>query len=73
MEALLAELKEQGYRLFLMSNTSHRFRTFSKNIPSVGYMDGIWISCECGYLKPELEKNINFLQKMKIEPQESYI
>jgi len=35
MEALLGELKEQGYRLFLMSNTSHRFRAFSKNIPSV--------------------------------------
>ena len=38
MEALLGELKEQGYHLFLMSNTSHRFRAFSKNIPSVGYM-----------------------------------
>ena len=36
MEALLGELKEQGYHLFLMSNTSHRFRAFSKNIPSVG-------------------------------------
>ena len=72
MEALLAELKEQGYRLFLMSNTSHRFRTFSKNIPSVGYMDGIWISCECGYLKPEREAYVDFFRKMKLDPQESY-
>ena len=40
MEALLGELKEQGYHLFLMSNTSHRFRAFSKNIPSVGYHSG---------------------------------
>ena len=72
MEALLGELKEQGYRLFLMSNTSHRFRAFSKNIPSVGYMDGIWISCECGYLKPEREAYVDFFRKMKIEPQESY-
>lgn len=30
MEALLGELKEQGCHLFLMSNTSHRFRAFSK-------------------------------------------
>ena len=60
MEALLGELKEQGYHLFLMSNTSHRFRAFSKNIPSVGYMDGIWISCECGYLKPEREAYVDF-------------
>ena len=72
MEALLGELKEQGYHLFLMSNTSHRFRAFSKNIPSVGYMDGIWISCECGYLKPEREAYVDFFRKMKIEPQESY-
>ena len=71
MEALLGELKEQGYHLFLMS-TSHRFRAFSKNIPSVGYMDGIWISCECGYLKPEREAYVDFFRKMKIEPQESY-
>ena len=72
MEALLGELQEQGYHLFLMSNTSHRFRAFSKNIPSVGYMDGIWISCECGYLKPEREAYVDFFRKMKIEPQESY-
>lgn len=72
MEALLGELKEQGCHLFLMSNTSHRFRAFSKNIPSVGYMDGIWISCECGYLKPEREAYVDFFRKMKIEPQESY-
>ena len=66
------EPKEQGCHLFLMSNTSHRFRAFSKNIPSVGYMDGIWISCECGYLKPEREAYVDFFRKMKIEPQESY-
>ena len=72
VERFVRELKEQGYHLFLMSNTSHRFRAFSKNIPSVGYMDGIWISCECGYLKPEREAYVDFFRKMKIEPQESY-
>ena len=65
MEALLGELKEQGCHLFLMSNTSHRFRAFSKNIPSVGYMDGIWISCECGYLKPEREAYVDFFQSRR--------
>ena len=48
------------------------FPGISKNIPSVGYMDGIWISCECGYLKPEREAYVDFFRKMKIEPQESY-
>lgn len=72
MEALLAELKQQGYRLYLMSNTSHRFRQFSKNIPSITYMDGIWISCESGYLKPEREAYLDFFEKMKLEPEDCF-
>lgn len=69
MEALLAELKQQGYGLYLMSNTSHRFRQFSGSIPSISYMDGIWISCENGYLKPEREAYLDFFEKMKLEPE----
>lgn len=68
MEELLAELKQRGYGLYLMSNTSHRFRQFSKGIPSISYMDGIWISCESGYLKPEPEAYLDFFEKMKLNP-----
>lgn len=69
MEALLLELKQQGYNLYLMSNASHRFRQFSRNIPSISYMDGIWISCENRYLKPEREAYLDFFEKMKLKPQ----
>lgn len=69
MEALLAELKQQGYGLYLMSNTSHRFRQFSRSIPSISYMDGIWIYCENCYLKPEREAYLDFFEKMKLEPE----
>ena len=69
MEALLLELKQRGYKLYLMSNASHRFRQFSKSIPSISYMDGIWISCENGYLKPEREAYLDFFEKMQLEPE----
>lgn len=69
MEALVAGLKRQGYGLYLMSNASHRFRQFSQNIPSISYMDGIWISCENGYLKPEREAYLDFFEKMSLKPE----
>ncbi len=62
MEALLGELKEQGTICFDVKYITP-FPAFSKNIPSVGYMDGIWISCECGYLKPEREAYVDFFRK----------
>ena len=68
MEALVKSLKEAGYSLYLMSNTASRFRQFSKNIASISFMDGIWISCEHGYLKPEREAYLDFFQTMKLKP-----
>ena len=72
MEHLLKKLKEAGYGLYLMSNTSHRFRHFSKNIRSVSYMDGIWISCERGYLKPEREAYLDFFQYLDLKPEDCF-
>lgn len=72
MENLIRRLKKAGYGLYLMSNTSHRFRRFSKNILSISYMNGIWISCERGYLKPEKEAYIDFFQYMDLEPEECF-
>lgn len=72
MEELIRGLKNEGYGLFLMSNTSRRFRRFSKNIPSIFYMDGIWISCERGYLKPEREAYLDFFETMRLKPQDCF-
>lgn len=72
MENLVRRLKEAGYGLYLMSNTSHRFRSFSKNIASVAYMDGIWISCERGYLKPEKDAYIDFFESVNLNPRECF-
>ena len=68
MEQLVEELSQKGYDLYLMSNTTHRFRTFCKYIKSIAYMKGIWISCEHRLLKPEPEAYQNFFQTFSLEP-----
>lgn len=70
MENLICRLREAGYRLYLFSNTASRFHRFSKNIPSIAYMDGLWLSCEHGYLKPEREAYESFFAKFDLIPQE---
>lgn len=70
MERLVRALKEAGYDLCLMSNTSHRFRIFSKSIAAISYINKIWISCEHGYLKPEKEAYLDFFAQFSLKPQE---
>ena len=70
MENLVRKLCEAGYDLYLLSNTSWRFHKFSKNILSISYMKGIWISCEHGYLKPEKEAYFCFFEKFGLKPEE---
>ena len=72
MEQLVYELSQNGYRLFLLSNTSHRFRVFSKKIKSIDYMEGIWISCEHRLLKPDLDAYRDFLQEFSLQPEECF-
>lgn len=72
MEKLIEELSQNGYDLYLMSNTSHRFRIFSRYIKSVQYMKGIWISCEHGLLKPEPMAFLDFFQTFSLEPAECF-
>lgn len=72
MEALVAELSRNGYDLYLLSNTSHRFRVFSKCIKSVAYMKGVWISCEHGLLKPEPAAYLDFFKMFSLKPEECF-
>lgn len=72
MEKLVQELVGNGYDLYLMSNTSHRFRTFSQSIRTISYMKGIWISCEHGLLKPEPEAYLNFFRSFSLRPAECF-
>lgn len=72
MEKLVEELYGSGYDLYLLSNTSHRFRTFSQQIKSIRYMKGIWISCEHGLLKPEPAAYLDFFMTFSLDPAECF-
>lgn len=72
MEKLVKELAQRGYNLYLMSNTSHRFRVFGQSIRSIAYMKGIWISCEHGLLKPEPQAYLDFFQTFSLKPEECF-
>lgn len=72
MEQIVKELKEAGYSLYLFSNTAHRFHQFKKNINTIPYFDGIWISCENGYLKPEERSYQSLFHTFELEPSECY-
>lgn len=72
MEKLVKELSDEGYKLYLMSNTSHRFRVFCERIKSIDYMTGVWISCEHGLLKPQTESFQNFFQCFDLKPEECF-
>ena len=50
---LVKELKEKGYGIYLLSNTSSRFYNFRKNIPALRFFDGEFISADCHLVKPE--------------------
>lgn len=72
MEKLVEKLSFNGYDLYLLSNTSHRFRKFCQSIKSIQYMKGIWISCEHGLLKPEPAAYLDFFQTFSLDPSECF-
>ena len=53
MEDLIQRAKEAGYRIYLLSNTSLRYRAFRGHIPALRYFDGEFVSAEWKLLKPD--------------------
>lgn len=53
MEDLLRELKGQGHKLYLLSNTSKAFHRFRAGIPGIDLFDGELISADTGLVKPD--------------------
>lgn len=53
VNGLAVELKEKGYGVYLLSNTSRRFERFSSKAPAIAEMDGMILSWKEGVLKPD--------------------
>ena len=72
MEQLILELKNHGYKLYLMSNVSFLYKKFFPYIKSISYMDGIWVSCERGLIKPDRRAFEDIFSMFNLKPQECF-
>ena len=71
MEALLASLRKNGYRIFLLSNASCRQHEYWPRIPGSQYFDDTLISADVALVKPQPEIYRLALRKFHILPEES--
>ncbi|MGC6769452.1 HAD family hydrolase [Enterococcus sp. LJL51] len=68
MEQVLLKLKEKGYQLYILSNTSLAFYQFKDKIPGLDYFDGIFLSAEWHMIKPEAEIYKTFCSHFQLVP-----
>lgn len=72
MEELVCSLKNRGYRIYLLSNASHRLRVYETEIPGHQYFDGTIVSAEEKLLKPEPEIYERLFEKYGLFPEECF-
>lgn len=70
MRELVAELKEAGYRLFLLSNASTAQHRYWPLFPVSRYFDGKLISCDVKVVKPMREIYQIFTDRFLLDPEE---
>ena len=68
----VAELKDKGYRLYVLSNYSeYLFNKHTRDIPVISLMDGMVISYEVHSIKPDHAIYRHILDKYDLKPEES--
>ena len=70
MEALVKELKENGYSLYLLSNASVSQHIYWPKFEMSKQFDGKMISCDLGIVKPNPEIYRRFTEKFGLKPEE---
>ena len=72
MEKVVRDLKAKGYRMYVCSNASLRFRVFQNEIPGFSLMEGALVSAEEKLLKPDPAIYRRLFEKFDIRPEESF-
>lgn len=70
-EALIRQLKQAGYRLYILSNMSREFIAYLRTFPVYGLFEGEVVSCEEGCVKPEPRIYELLLQRFGLDPAET--
>ena len=55
MEELIQELKDLGYKMYMLSNANGSLNSYACRIPGTQHFDGRLVSADWGMLKPERE------------------
>lgn len=70
MPELVQELKEKGYKLYLLSNASHRQHDYWPRVPGSEYFEGTVISADLGVIKPDVAIYEALYKKFGLKPEE---
>ncbi|HYH05158.1 MAG TPA: HAD family phosphatase [Bacillota bacterium] len=66
MYELVQDLKQRGYRIYLLSNASPRIYEYMDNIPAFQFFDGYLISCDIKVNKPDQEIYESLMRKYQL-------
>ena len=72
MAELVRELKEKGYRIFLLSNASAALRSYFPRIPGSECFEKLLVSAEEKLLKPSHEIYERLYEKFELNPAECW-
>lgn len=72
MEELIKEIKEKGYNIYLLSNTSEYYQVFKEKIPAIKYFDGEFVSAEHKMIKPYPDIYEKFLDLFSLNAEECF-
>lgn len=72
MQTLARDLKQNGYRLFLLTNMGTRYHRFFQRVPATEYVDGAVISAEEHCIKPEPQIYRILFERYSLRPEECF-
>ena len=72
MYELVAELKENGYGIYLLSNASYRQHEYWPRIAASRFFDGTCVSADEGVVKPQPELYRRCLEKFGLNGEETF-
>ncbi|MBP3201434.1 MAG: HAD family phosphatase [Lachnospiraceae bacterium] len=72
MEELVKELKEKGYKIYLLSNAGFNQHDYWTRIPAHVYFDGKIVSCDVGEVKPFPKIYEALYETFNLKPEECF-
>lgn len=65
-------VKENGYRIYVLSNASNTFYDYFLNFSSLDYFDGMVVSCDIHIVKPDIRIYEYLFTKYGLKPEECF-